>query len=65
MKLPLTSVLLASLLVLPDAAKVMPLVIVAVVVAYVAVAHIGPRLATRPQASERADSGAHADAAQT
>ena len=44
MKLPLTSVLLASLLVLPDAAKVMPLVIVAVVVAYVAVAHIGPRL---------------------
>ncbi|MGN6172783.1 MAG: chloride channel protein [Streptosporangiaceae bacterium] len=65
MKLPLTSVLLASLLVLSDAAKVMPLVIVAVVVAYVAVAHIGPRLATGPQASERADSGAHADAAQT
>jgi H+/Cl- antiporter ClcA len=65
MKLPLTSVLLASLLVLSDAAKVMPLVIVAVVVAYVAVAHIGPRLATRPQASERADSGAPADAAQT
>jgi H+/Cl- antiporter ClcA len=48
MKLPLTSVLLASLLLLSDAAKVMPLVIVAVVVAYVAVAHIGPRLATRP-----------------
>ena len=64
MKLPLTSVLLASLLVLPDAAKVMPLVIVAVVVAYVAVAHIGPRLTTRPQASDRADSDAHADAAQ-
>jgi H+/Cl- antiporter ClcA len=64
MKLPLTSVLLASLLVLPDAAKVMPLVIVAVVVAYAAVAHIGPRLATRPQASERTDGGAHADAAQ-
>ncbi|HEV2370818.1 MAG TPA: hypothetical protein VGS19_01500 [Streptosporangiaceae bacterium] len=42
-KLPLTSVLLASLLVLPDAAKVMPLVIVAVVVAYVTGAHIGPR----------------------
>jgi H+/Cl- antiporter ClcA len=64
MKLPLTSVLLASLLLLPDAAKVMPLVIVAVVVAYVGVAHIGPRLATRPQPSEREDSGAHADAAQ-
>jgi H+/Cl- antiporter ClcA len=48
MKLPLTSVLLASLLLLSDAAKVMPLVIVAVVVAYVAVARIGPRLATRP-----------------
>jgi H+/Cl- antiporter ClcA len=64
MKLPLTSVLLASLLVLSDAAKVMPLVIVAVVVAYVAVAHIGPRLATRPQPTERADSGAHTDAAQ-
>jgi H+/Cl- antiporter ClcA len=60
MKLPLTSVLLASLLVLPDAAKVMPLVIVAVVVAYVAVAHIGPRLATRPQATERTDTSAHA-----
>jgi H+/Cl- antiporter ClcA len=44
MKLPLTSVLLASLLLLSDAAKVMPLVIVAVVVAYVAVAHIPPRL---------------------
>jgi H+/Cl- antiporter ClcA len=64
MKLPLTSVLLASLLVLPDAAKVMPLVIVAVVVAYVAVAHIGPRLATHPQPAERAGT-THADAAQT
>jgi len=42
----------------------MPLVIVAVVVAYVAIAHIGPRLTTRPQANEPADSGAHADAAQ-
>jgi len=45
MKLPLTSVLLASLLLLSDAAKVMPLVIVAVVVAYVGVARIEPRLA--------------------
>jgi H+/Cl- antiporter ClcA len=53
MKLPLTSVLLASLLLLSDAAKVMPLVIVAVVVAYVGVAHIGPRLATRPAAGSQ------------
>jgi H+/Cl- antiporter ClcA len=64
MKLPLTSVLLASLLVLSDTAKVMPLVIVAVVVAYVAVAHIGPHLTTHPQPSEPADSGAHAESAQ-
>ena len=46
-KLPLTSVLLVSLLLLSDATKVMPLVIVAVVVAYVAVAHLGPRLTAR------------------
>jgi H+/Cl- antiporter ClcA len=65
LKLPLTSVLLASLLVLSDAAKVMPLVIVAVVVAYVADTRIGPRLATHPQATERADTGGHADAAQS
>jgi len=64
MKLPLTSVLLASLLLLSDAVKVMPLVIVAVVVAYVAVAHVGPRLTARRPGGERADSGAHADAAQ-
>jgi len=65
LKLPLTSVLLASLLVLSDAAKVMPLVIVAVVVAYVADTRIGPRLARHPQATERADTGGHADAAQS
>jgi H+/Cl- antiporter ClcA len=59
MKLPLTSVLLASLLLLSDAVKVMPLVIVAVVVAYVAVAHIGPRLTAHRQEGEPADSGAH------
>lgn len=56
MRLPLTSVLLASLLVLSDAAKVMPLVIVAVVVAYVAVAHIGPRPADRDTAAAGAGS---------
>jgi H+/Cl- antiporter ClcA len=49
-KLPLTSVLVASLLLLSDAVKVMPLVIVAVVIAYVAVAHIEPRLAGRAAA---------------
>ncbi len=63
MKLPLTSVLLASLLLLSDATKVMPLVIVAVVVAYVAVARIEPRLAGRLPGGEKTDSGAHADTA--
>jgi len=58
MKLPLTSVLLASLLVLSDAAKVMPLVIVAVVVAYVAVAHIGSRPVDRDAAAAGAGSEA-------
>ncbi|HEY1319513.1 MAG TPA: chloride channel protein, partial [Streptosporangiaceae bacterium] len=51
MKLPLTSVLLASLLVLSDAAKVMPLVIVAVVVAYVASARLTPSPAAKPAAA--------------
>jgi H+/Cl- antiporter ClcA len=40
--LPLTSVLLATLLISSDGLKVMPLVIVAVVVSYVASARIGP-----------------------
>jgi H+/Cl- antiporter ClcA len=53
-KLPLTSVLIASLLLLSDAAKVMPLVIVAVVVAYVGVAHVTPRLVVRAKGSEQA-----------
>jgi H+/Cl- antiporter ClcA len=57
MKLPLTAVLLASLLMLSDAAKVMPLVIVAVVVAYVGVAHVTPRLTARAKASEQAAGG--------
>ena len=48
MKLPLTSVLLASLLLL-GRVKVMPLVIVAVVVAYVAVGRVGPRLTAHRQ----------------
>jgi H+/Cl- antiporter ClcA len=61
LKLPLTSVLLASLLLLSDAVQVMPLVIVAVVVAYVAVARIEPRLATRTAGNGHAGSGAQAD----
>src|SRR5262249_60340606 len=47
-KLPLTSVLLPSLLLLSDAVAVMPLVIVAVVVAYVATAPLTPSPAARP-----------------
>jgi hypothetical protein len=50
--LPLTSVLLASLLMGADAIPVMPLVIVAVVVAYVASARIIP--ATGPEEGEPA-----------
>jgi chloride channel protein, CIC family len=46
--LPLTSVLLATLLLASDGIAVMPLVIVAVVVAYVASARIAPRPAARP-----------------
>jgi H+/Cl- antiporter ClcA len=60
-KLPLTSVLIASLLLLSDAAKVMPLVIVAVVVAYVAVARIERRLAARTAGNGHTASGAQAD----
>jgi chloride channel protein, CIC family len=61
LKLPLTSVLIASLLLLSDAVKVMPLVIVAVVVAYVAVAHTEPRLAAGLAGKKHASSGAQAD----
>jgi H+/Cl- antiporter ClcA len=61
-KLPLTSVLVASLLMLSDAVKVMPLVIVAVVIAYVGVAHIEPRLAARMAGSKPASSSAQAEA---
>ena len=60
-KLPLTSVLIASLLMLSDAVPVTPLVIVAVVIAYVAVAHVEPRLAARLAGSEHASSGAQTD----
>jgi H+/Cl- antiporter ClcA len=47
--LPLTAVLLASLFVQPDAVALMPLVIVAVVVSYVASARLAPAPAPAPQ----------------
>jgi hypothetical protein len=49
--LPLTSVLLATLLLASDGLAVMPLVIVAVVVAHVAAARIAPRPAPQPAAA--------------
>src|SRR3984885_7934152 len=55
LRLPLTSVLLATLLLFSDGLAVMPLVIVAVVVAYVASARLIPRTtATRAPAPGRA-----------
>ncbi len=49
LRLPLTSVLLASLLLASDGVAVMPLVIVAVVVAYVASARLTPTPAATPE----------------
>jgi hypothetical protein len=52
LKLPMTSVLLATLLLFSDGLAVMPLVIVAVVVAHVASARISPTAsAAAPRAS--------------
>jgi H+/Cl- antiporter ClcA len=48
--LPLTSVLLATVLLEADGAQVMPLVIVAVVVAYVVTAHLTPVAPAQPAA---------------
>jgi hypothetical protein len=48
LRLPLTSVLLATLLLSSDGLQVMPLAIVAVVVAYVASARLAPPPATSP-----------------
>jgi hypothetical protein len=50
LRLPLTSVLLATLLLGSDGLAVTPLVIVAVVVAYVVAARIAPRAAKTPAA---------------
>jgi H+/Cl- antiporter ClcA len=50
LRLPLTAVLLAVLLLSSDAAAITPLVIVAVVVAYIAAEHLDPRIAdAQPQ----------------
>jgi H+/Cl- antiporter ClcA len=55
--LPLTSVLLATLLLFSDGLAVTPLVIVAVVVAYVVAARIAPADSTAPAASTGGDAG--------
>ncbi len=51
LKLPMTSVLLATLLMLSDGLAVMPLVIVAVVVGYVVSVRLSPALAPAPAAA--------------
>jgi H+/Cl- antiporter ClcA len=56
--LPLTSVLLATLLLASDGVAVTPLVIVAVVVAYVAAARLAPAPAPGPGGQAAADSAA-------
>lgn len=60
--LPLTSVLLASLFLEADAVTLMPLVIVAVVVAYVASARLAPQPAGGPSAVAGATAGPAATA---
>jgi H+/Cl- antiporter ClcA len=54
LNLPLTSVLLATLLLASDGLAVMPLVIVAVVVAYVASARLTPAEPAEPPTATRA-----------
>jgi hypothetical protein len=56
--LPLTSVLLATILLFSDGLAVTPLVIVAVVVAYVVAARIEPAEDTAPQTGTTGDSAA-------
>ncbi len=58
LKLPLTSVLLASLLLGADALPVMPLVIVAVAVAYTVSARLAPAPQTEPEAKTQAEAPA-------
>jgi H+/Cl- antiporter ClcA len=61
LRLPLTSVLLASLLLASDGLAVMPLVIVAVVVAYVISVRLTPSPAADPAAGPAAEPAAAAD----
>jgi H+/Cl- antiporter ClcA len=61
LSLPLTSVLLATLLLASDGLAVMPLVIVAVVVAYVAAARITPAEPAAPAEPPTATRAAAAD----
>ena len=61
--LPLTAVLLATLLLGSDGLAVMPLVIVTVIVVYVAAARIAPRPGAQPTGGGQSDSGAHPDRA--
>jgi hypothetical protein len=61
--LPLTSVLLATLLLLSDGLAVMPLVIVAVVVAHVAAARIMPAPAAEGSHAAQRSPGAESDGA--
>ncbi len=62
LRLPLTAVLLATLLLASDGLQVMPLAIVAVVVAYVASARLMPRPAPAPAAPAPAPAPAAASA---
>jgi Voltage gated chloride channel len=55
--LPLTSVLLATILLFSDGLRVMPLVIVAVVVGYVTTARIGPSAPQQPEPAATATTG--------
>jgi H+/Cl- antiporter ClcA len=64
LRLPLTSVLLATLLLFSDGVAVMPLVIVAVVVAYVASARFAPALAPAPGPAPAAAAPPQAPAAE-
>ena len=57
LRLPLTSVLLATLLLEADSLTLMPLVIVAVVVSYVVVARLEPSPAPAPAAPNDAEAG--------
>jgi len=63
LRLPLTSVLLATLLLSSDGLEVMPLVIVAVVVAYVLSARLAPTPAPSPASAQGTPSASEAAAA--